>query len=338
MSGRLFILFLFLQYPAFAQETFRIAFGSCSHETSTEQLWKEIIDTRPDIWIWGGDNVYGDTHNMDVLAQKYERQKRNADYQQLLKTCRVTGTWDDHDYGINDGGKHFVQREQSKKLAADFLGFTKQHPVWHHEGIYNSTSLSKAGQEIKIINLDTRYFRDTTYKLYYIDSISNQRRYKYQVNTVGDVLGEEQWKWFEEELKTSNAALYIINSSIQVVSEEHNFEKWMNFPTAHARLLALIQRYPKKKILIISGDRHIAEISKRSLPNLPYPLLDITSSGLTHTWSESWEEANRYREGELIIQKNFGLMEVMITNNIVDITISIRGKDGQLFKKYVTQL
>lgn len=338
MNRLLLILCLFFQYPTFAQQTFRIAFGSCSHETSEEQLWKEVINTKPDVWIWGGDNVYGDTHNMDVLAQKYNHQKHNTDYQQLLKTCPVTGTWDDHDYGINDGGKYFTQREQSKKLAADFLGFTEQHPVWRHEGIYNSTSVSKAGREIKIINLDTRYFRDTINRVYYVDSISNKRTYKFEMNATGDVLGEAQWRWFEEELKTSNAALYIINSSIQVLSEEHRFEKWMNLPTAHARLLALIQRYPHKKMVIISGDGHIAEISKRSLANLPYPLLDITASGLTHTWSESWEEANRFREGELIIEKNFGLMEVMITNNIVDITISILGKDGQLFKKYAAQL
>ena len=37
---------------------------------------------------------------------------------------------------------------------------------------------------------------------------------------------------------------------------------------------------------------------------LDYPLLDITSSGLTHTWGQIREEANQFRMGPLMIEKN----------------------------------
>jgi alkaline phosphatase D len=328
-----FILLL-IRTPVFPQTAFKIAFGSCSDQTKDEQLWTDIIKTHPDVWIWSGDNIYGDTTSLDVLKNKYYQQKNRKEYQQLISQCTVTGTWDDHDYGINDGGKYFSAKQQSKILAANFLGFPDQNSVWSHEGLYNSTIIRKGNQFVKIINLDTRYFRDTVYKEHYVDAARNQSMSRYQPNTTGDILGEEQWRWLEEELKNSTAVVNIINSSIQVISEEHPFEKWGNLPASRKRLLELLVKYPDKKVVIISGDRHIAELSKKTVAGLPYPLCDFTSSGLTHTWDEIWEEKNRYRVGELIIQKNFGLIEIVAHRNKVSISFSVMGKDGIVYQKH----
>lgn len=314
---------------AHGQTNFRIAFGSCSQQASDEQFWDEIAYTKPAIWIWGGDNVYGDTHDLSLLKAKYEGQKNRESYQRFIKKNLITGSWDDHDYGINDGGKQFSKKSESKELAANFLGFSKINPVWKHEGLYNSTLIKKKKEIVKIINLDTRYFRDTIYKQFIVDTLTKKRISYYATNPTGDVLGNEQWNWLEEELKNSSAAVTIINSSIQVISEEHRFEKWANLPNAQTKLYDLLKRYPKKKVIIISGDRHIAELSKREFPELSYPLYDFTSSGLTHTWSEVWPEENRYREGKLIIEKNFGLIDITIKENIVKIVFTVMGKAGK---------
>lgn len=338
MERILFFLFTLVSLASQAQQSVRIAFGSCSRQDTDEQLWAEIVDTKPDIWIWGGDNIYGDSQKPSVLAGKYALQKNRKSYQDLLKTCPITGTWDDHDYGRNDGGKHFSIKTESKKLAAEFLGFPKDHPVWTHEGLYNSTYFNKNNKTIAIINLDTRYFRDTVYRELYTDTLTKKRVSHYLPNIDGDVLGEAQWAWLEAELKNSTANLHIINSSIQVLSEEHRFEKWKNLPIAHQRLLNLLKKYPSKKVIIISGDRHIAELSKRYVEELPYTLYDFTSSGLTHTWSEVWEENNRYREGNLIIEKNFGLIDITFTESQIQVTFSVVGKRGTVFQKIEASL
>ncbi|QOI97571.1 MAG: alkaline phosphatase family protein [Flammeovirgaceae bacterium] len=320
------------------QPTVKIAFGSCSRQNLTEQLWNEVVSLKPDLWVWGGDNIYGDTHDMQVMREKYNQQKNNPGYQKLLATCPVTGTWDDHDYGINDGGKFYSRKQESKTLMMDFIGFSKDNSIRNHNGIYNSHTVNKGNLRLKIINLDTRWFRDTVYKEYYFDSTANRRRYRYIANTTGDILGEEQWHWLEQELKSSNANLNIINSSIQVISGEHDFEKWSNFPAARKRLIELLKKYPNKKVLIISGDRHIAEISKMDITGLPYPLYDITSSGLTHTWAEAWGEANQYRVGELIMKKNFGVLEISQQAEKLQLTVSIRGKGNEVFAKHLLTL
>ena len=309
-----------------------IAFGSCSDEKRPQELWPEVVKQKPALWIWGGDNIYADSGDTIEFNARYAKQKSDPGYQQLLKTCPITGTWDDHDYGINDGGKYWPHKDAIKLLTLRFLGFPKSDPVWRHDGVYNSMVLGEGKEKIKIINLDTRYFRDTVYKVYYKPLGSEKKEYKYEPNTTGDILGEAQWQWLEAELKNSDAALFIVNSSIQVLSEEHRFEKWANFPAALKRLLDLLAKL-KKNVIIISGDRHIAEFSKINLGGLRFPLFDFTSSGLTHTWPEPWKEDNRYRVGNLIVQKTFGLITVLWSKKELKVTIQIRGRDDKVYQE-----
>jgi hypothetical protein len=45
------------------------------------------------------------------------------------------------------------------------------------------------------------------------------------------------------------------------------------------------------------------------------------------------EEKNRYRVGELIVEKNFGLIAVSQLNGKINVRMESRGKDGMLFQK-----
>jgi alkaline phosphatase D len=336
LAGLFVLVFYSLVGAQPSSETI-IAFGSCNDEDEPQEMWKEIIAQKPSLWIWGGDNVYADDgEDLTKLQQRYLKQKSNSDYQALLKNCLVTGTWDDHDYGTNDGGRFFSKKEENKKPLLDFLGFEKSNPVWKHRGVYNSTTIGTTNQKVKIINLDTRSFRDTTYKIYSVDSLTKKQTYRFYSNEKGDVLGEKQWRWLENELKTPNIGLFIINSSIQVIAEDHRFEKWSNFPMARKRLLHLIE-VSYKNVLILSGDRHMAEFSQIQLPQLGYPLVDFTSSGLTHTWSEFWEEKNSHRMGSQVIQKTFGLIKVAWSGSIPTITLQIRGLGGANYGEQVIQ-
>lgn len=310
-----------------------IAFGSCNDEDEPQEMWKEVIAQKPSVWVWGGDNIYADTHDMLLLKAKYDKQKSNLDYQKLMRRSIITGTWDDHDYGVNDGGKLFSKKNDSKKYLLDFLGIAEPSPVWEHEGVYNSLTVGKDKQKAKIINLDTRSFRDTIIKVSFIDSLTQKKMTRYEKNLTGDVLGEAQWQWLHDELSDASISLFIINSSIQVIAAEHRFEKWANFPVARKRLLDIIAE-SKKKVLIVSGDRHIAEFSKIDWPGMKYPLVDFTSSGITHTWAESWVELNKHRVGDLVIQKTFGVLKINWTGKEPKVTMQVRGLAKAPYAEY----
>ncbi len=327
---RLFLttLFLIASYFCKAQENAlsRIAFGSCSKDEE-QQLWQEIINQKPHLWIWLGDNIYGDTQDTAVLRKKYKRQKENVDYQRMLKAMPVIGTWDDHDYGVNDGGKYNSKKKECKEVLLEFLDVPASADVRKHEGVYSSYTYGSLGKKIKIILLDTRYFRDTL-------EASTIQGTRYSINNKGDVLGEPQWAWLEKELTDSDADVHIVGSSIQFIPEEQGFEKWANFPKARQRFLDLLQKTKPNNIFIISGDRHIAEISKMDVTGLLYPLYEFTSSGLTHTWDRDFDEANHYRVGSNVIQKNFGMILIDWTKQTPSITFEVWGKDGRAYLRY----
>jgi alkaline phosphatase D len=298
------LLFLFFFAGAQNPGRFKIAFGSCSEEKDPDQMWSEVLQQKPTLWMWVGDNIYGDSHNMDSLRAGYEKQTRHPDYQTMKKSFPIIGTWDDHDYGVNDGGKFYSKKKESKEELLRFLNVPAEADVRKHEGVYQSFVFGDGKQKIKIILLDLRTFRDT------LKSVKENGKKKYITNVEGDVLGEAQWMWLENELKKSDAKLHIIASSYQFLSNDHIFEKWGNFPKAWQRMLDLLVKLKPANVLFVSGDRHIAEISRLKVPGLKYPLYDFTSSGLTHTWSEPWVEKNSLRVGELVIQKNFGVIEI----------------------------
>lgn len=308
----------------------KITFGSCSHEYDDDQMWPEIIAENSDLFIWSGDIIYGDTHNMDSLATKYQLQKNRVGYQNLIRQTSVIGIWDDHDYGANDGGKNYSMKKESKEVLLDFLDVPQDNSVRTHEGMYNSYQYGPIGNRVNIILLDCRYFRDTLYA----DAVSSAR---YLKNPEGDILGKEQWNWLEDQLTNNQNNLNIIVSGIQILANEHGFEKWGNFPKSRDRLINLIQRSKPAPTILLSGDRHIAELSKLDVEDLDYPIFDFTSSGLTHTWGSRWEEPNELRMGNLIIEKNYGVLEIEWNNKKPSITFLVKGKNGAEFLRHSFQ-
>lgn len=304
------------QKPAITQLS--MAFGSCNHQDLPQPLWKDIVKNSPELWIWLGDNIYGDTEDMTVMKSKYDKVLANADYQALIKKTTVMGIWDDHDYGVNDGGVEYPKKVESQQLMFDFLKYPKNAAVRTQKGAYHSKIITKNDRKIKIILLDARSFRDSLYR---VDGSCVP-------NLSGTILGDAQWKWFEKELTNSDADVHIIGNGIQIIPEDHRFEKWANYPKERTRFFEVIAQSKAKNVLLISGDRHIAEVSKYEDPKIGYPIYEITSSGLTHTWQEKKSEKNRYRVGELIIALNFGLFEFKWGEKS-EVIVKIKGKGDQ---------
>lgn len=300
-----------------------IAFGSCSHETDSIQMWDQVLVHHPKAWIWMGDNIYGDTRDMKILKMKYDKQKQRPSYQKLMKSTKVYGIWDDHDYGVNDGGKEYPMKNESKELLLDFLDIPADADVRGRQGAYQSHTITDQNLSIKLILLDTRYFRDSL-------AINLDRPPMYLPNYAGTVLGETQWQWLEDELTNSTADIHLIGSSYQLIPNDHGYEKWGNFPNERKRFFELITKTKPARPIILSGDRHIAEFSKIHLDGLEQPLYEFTSSGLTHSWNISRQEENANRVGDLMIEKNFGIIEIQHDGENIQIKLIAYGSQNKV--------
>lgn len=273
----------------------RIAFGSCNREYKPQPLWKPIRECKPDLWIWLGDIVYGKAADLKDLERRYQTEKNHDGYKSLRQESRILGVWDDNDYGVSDGGKENPNKIQSEKLMLDFLDEPPDSPRRQQAGVYASYSFGPPGQRVKIILLDGRYNRD-------------------KPGPNADTLGAEQWRWLESQLSATDATITLIGSGIQVIPNQHPYEKWGDFPQARERLLNLIAKSGAPNVILISGDRHLGEISRMNDPRFPQGLYDITSSGLTHHAFNSIfynfnKERNQFRRGNNYVDLNFGLIE-----------------------------
>ncbi|GGG99687.1 hypothetical protein GCM10011416_17610 [Polaribacter pacificus] len=309
------------------QEDFILSFGSCNKQTLENVLWKEIAKNKPAVWVWGGDVVYADTDDMAKLEKDYQQQWQQKDYKEFANSVTVLGTWDDHDYGLNDGGEEFSVKKESQQLFLDFIKVPKEDPRRKREGVYHSQVFTTPKGNVKVIVLDTRYFRTSLTK-----AVNSSKRYQPNSYGKGTVLGEKQWAWLQEELTNSKADFNLIISSVQLLSYHHGFESWGNFPHEVDKFKELIKNSNAKGIIVLSGDRHISEFSLTPIEGMSYPLVDFTSSGLTHVYSSYSGEYNPYRLGTVVSEISFGLLKFDFDQKKV--RFQIRGKNNVLLQEY----
>ncbi|MFS4469350.1 alkaline phosphatase D family protein [Maribacter sp. 2210JD10-5] len=303
---------------------FVIAFGSCNKATLDNFLWDDILNENPNIWVWGGDIVYADTDNMDTLRAKYANQDKILGYRRLKNKVPVIGTWDDHDYGINDGGVEFKAKKESQQEFLDFMDVPKESPRREQEGVYAAHDFELPDGKVKIIILDTRYFRTAL-----TSDTGTKKRNKPNAYGEGTILGQKQWQWLENELQNSKADFNILISSIQFLSNKHGFECWGNFPHEVDRLKGLISNTNAKGVLILSGDRHISEFSRTDVTGMEYPLVDFTSSGLTHAYRNFTGEENPYRVGDVVATESYGILKLNLKSKMAH--MKMMGDNGELF-------
>ena len=312
---------------------YKVAFGSCAHQKHSLPIFHEVVRHQPDVFVFLGDNIYGDTNDMKVLKQKYQQLGSKPSYQALKQNTEILATWDDHDYGANDAGKHYPHKKESKAIFLDFFEEPKGSERYQHEGIYTSVVRNVGDKKVQFLILDGRTFRDNLKR--------NQKRksfyrwdYEPHTDTSTTLLGEAQWKWLERELQKP-ADFRILVSGTQFGIDANGYEAWANFPHEQQRLIELIQKTQANHLVVISGDVHYAEISKFDTKQC-YPIYDITSSGLSQTWPFATPNKNRI-EGP-IMENQFGLLTINFSAEIPHVKAEIWDITGNQRVEYTIPL
>lgn len=329
---RIFILTLLLlcsKRIVAQQELNSLAFGSCSNQNKDLSIFDTILERSPDLFIYLGDNIYADTENMRVLRRKYRQLGKNPHYRKLKNSIPILATWDDHDFGLNDSGRHYSQKEGSKKIFLRFFEEPKKSPRFEHEGIYTSHLYNSGEKIVQVILLDLRTFRDNLmpYDGFLAgDSLHNYTLdYSPQTNPDSTLLGNAQWQWLESQL-LEPADVRIIGSSTQFATEYNGYETWANYPTEQARFLDLIKKTKANGVVFISGDLHYAELSLIN-PDGMYGIYDLTSSGLTEKWDFSVPNKNRI--GTPVMDNQFGMIQFYLNTPDPYIILEIIDRNNQ---------
>ncbi len=321
-----FALLFFLQVlsaatpePESSQVYSRFAFGSCARQTAPQPVWKGVKFRDPQLFMFIGDNVYADTRDAKVMKAAYAQWKKVPQLDLLMHSVPFVAIWDDHDYGENDAGGDFPFKETSKQIFLDFFKAKENDVRWKRPGLYAAYMFGPPEKRVQVILLDTRYFRSP------LKSAGERGRYLPDSDPSKTMLGAEQWAWLEQQLREP-AAVRLIVSSIQVVAEDHPFEKWANFPLERKKLFDLVRTTGAKGVVFLSGDRHFAELSvEKAAGN--YPLYDLTSSSLNAPIGRH-REKNRHRVGEMVTAANFGMVEIDWTDKGPIVSLAICSEAG----------
>lgn len=303
----------------------RIALGSCASQNKPQPVLKTVTEWKPELFVYLGDNIYGDTRDMQVLRTRYAQLAAKPEFQALRAATPTVATWDDHDYGENDAGREYPKKAESKEVFLEFWQEPATSPRRDHPGIYTSYLFGdeKAGRRLQVILLDTRTFRSPLSRNGGFTSWKND--YHPDPNPDNTFLGEAQWRWLEERLR-EKADLRVIGTSIQFGHEYNGWESWTNFPSELRRMVDLIKETRANGVIFVSGDVHWGELSVLSAPGC-YPLHDLTASGINQEWDIL--EPNRNRHGEACMDHHFGLIEIDWSGEDPAVSLHIRDITGR---------
>lgn len=269
-----------------------IGFGSCIRNLDHPML-DRVLTLPLDLFLFMGDNIYADTEDMAVMRAKYEALKGSRFYQGLRRRAPILATWDDHDFGVNDGGADYPRRREAQAEFLRWLEEPATSPRWRRDGVYDAHTFGPVGRRVQVILLDTRFFRSRLKRVTNPEEKRLGGPYVPNVDADATMLGEAQWAWLKEQLRQP-AEVRLIVSSIQFVAEFAGSEAWANLPREKTRLLELIKEMKASGVLFVSGDRHWSELSRMPGP-LGYPIHDLTASALTERHPRGTPTENKYR-------------------------------------------
>ena len=265
-----FVYFHFSPFAALAQS--RIAILGCHREYRPAPALYRYVEARPDISIWVGDNVYADAESDPaIIEDSYARLEAKPAFQVLRDSSVFLVTWDDHDFGLNNAGKEYILKEESKAIFRAFWSLEDEIPV-DQEGIYYAKTFAEGEHTLQVILLDVRYNRDQPY-------------------SGGDVLGEAQWEWFEEQLEQPATLRFIVSGMQVLLDAASGSETWDQFPEAQQRLFETIKKSRAEGVVFITGDQHYAEVGRMPV-GLDYDLVELQFASINQIEDP---EFNAYR-------------------------------------------
>ena len=279
-------------------------------------IWTVHKQTNPDAVFMIGDNSYLDLHmkdrvkgmGPDVIWRRHHETRNKVPFFRERKLKPVYAIWDDHDFGINNGGKDFKYLVDSQKIFSLFFPMPdEQANLTKGPGLARVVQLG--GQQF--VFLDNRSFRDQM-----------------------EHFGQEQTQWALKTVKGFKGRTWLISGG-QFFGGYHRFESFQgNHGKAFQKFLKSLKK-AGRKVLFVSGDRHMSEVMKLPRKYLGFETFEFTSSGIhssVHPEKES-DPKNPYVLDKIQGEWNFIIFDTQVKSQKLQINLESLGQENQTFFK-----
>lgn len=335
-------------------EKFRFALISCTDDNLVQEQrsqWADVFSQSPDAIFAIGDNVYSDYRNGTYLGKNIDPQtlwNRYAETRNSLAVFRqprltpILATWDDHDFGMNDGNETYPHIEKAREtMQAFFPVLADAKMILDGPGV--SRALKVGGQAFLLF--DDRSFRSENEAPSVCRKNPNHelcRTKAWSAKPESTHFGRIQEDWAFSLMKKHNGPIWLISGD-QWFGDYHPFESFegnhsANFSAFLKKLEDTIRETAKTgnhpALLFASGDRHLTEIMKvKPLPGLKYETYEFTSSGMhAKMFPGAWKEFPNPRQvaGESGVM-NYSLFDTSLQlDGVLHVKVQSRGLAGRV--------
>ncbi|RYD38370.1 MAG: alkaline phosphatase [Verrucomicrobiaceae bacterium] len=226
--------------PAGRKSVVTAAVASCANQTS-EPVWQRMATLSPDLLILAGDTPYVDVNNLDASRLKQRSFLETPFMRALLRTTPVAATWDDHDFGLNNGNgvNAADRREKTRRAFAEYRAHDQYGTGT--AGVYHKVDLGA----MEIFMLDPRWFSQTG-----PSSVDPSKK---------TCFGPEQWEWIKASLRASRATFKVLAFGA-VWQDKKNGENDDMFTYWYERdaLLDFVRDEAISGVVLLGGDIHVS--------------------------------------------------------------------------------
>ena len=221
---------------------FTVGFGSCARYSldPVQSIWNVADRSDLDLFLWVGDNIYGDTPDPAFLAEEWRRQRDVVNLQPFLRRVPQLAIWDDHDFGLNDHDRTHPRKAEALSVYKHYwanpsYGLPETPGVFFHY----------AYGGVDFYFLDIRYYRDPNHEP---DSLTKT------------MLGAAQLAWIKNELKKSRAPFKVlVSGSGWNTARGPGGDAWSAFLHERNALFDFIRDHEIPGVILLSGDTHRGE-------------------------------------------------------------------------------
>jgi len=277
-------------------------------------IFEKMAEEDARFMVWLGDNVYlreVDWNSRSGIYHRYTHSRGVKELQPLLSKMHHYAIWDDHDYGPNDSDRTYGHKDKTREAFEDFWA----NPNYGVMGLESITG-SFVWNDCEFFMLDNRWYRTPQ-------------------SAEGSILGERQFEWLIDALRSSKAAFKFVCIGGQVVSDLVGFENYAVFGAERKKLLHLIDDFDIKNVVFLTGDRHHSEISVYNTPDGDQ-IFDITASPLTSGAYDHSDEKNSFRlkEDAIIGENNYAVIEITGKRKNRKLKVVFKDAKGKKIKEY----
>jgi hypothetical protein len=243
-----------------SKSSVRIGFLSCILDLfHRDDIWNQLATQKPEVLMFLGDNVYADRTSWlnknpadeKQLWERYVLTRNRVAFYFQRKLIPVIATWDDHDFGMDNGDHTYPCKNESHQVFETFFPQSARPSLIVGPGIARKFTAFGAD----FFFMDGRTFRGENNRMF----------------------GEEQERWFFDNIGPNPTMILNGSQFFGAYTGAESFEG--SFAADFAPFLRKLKE-TQGLFSFVSGDVHFSEVMDIESEVLGYPTVEIVSSAM----------------------------------------------------------